>query len=155
MRKFDLSTYVEAMAWKAFLRSKDPAVDIDDFIQEARIAVWKAASGYDPEKSASLNTYTVNGVFMAMRRLLSKQKKLKPVEPLCENTIVSDCCSDDDLWIQVTDVLERATPPARKVLLGAVRLSSRMKNCSRHSLRKILCMTAKDFNDACNELAEI
>jgi RNA polymerase sigma factor (sigma-70 family) len=57
---------------KHYLSRCGAGVEPDDLLQEARLAVWRAALGFDPERGVAFSTYVVHGISRGIERCLGQ-----------------------------------------------------------------------------------
>jgi DNA-directed RNA polymerase specialized sigma24 family protein len=139
-RQFDLQSYIKNLAWKAFLRAKDPAIDVDDFLQEAQIALIEATRNFDPEYGAKLNTYVVCRVINRLKNMPQQDRPM--ADPSRKHSV-----TPDDFWLRVDEVLSsKGNRRAKRLLNTLLHKYADLKRCSVNELRRVSGFTDKDFN---------
>lgn len=56
--------------------SSSPALELDDFMQEARIGLVNAVDAYDSAKGTAFSSFVERGIRICLRKLLSEQSRL-------------------------------------------------------------------------------
>jgi RNA polymerase sigma factor (sigma-70 family) len=83
-------------------------LDREDLAQELRLAVVKAAQGFEEDRGVVFHTYLHTAMTNTIRTLLSKGRKLVPV-----TTSLDDIFSDfSDMPLQSYEILEALTDPS-------------------------------------------
>jgi len=144
---FLLSKYVNYLAWQAFTKSKDPAVSLDDFVQEAQLAIASAMLSYDPEYGTKFETHAVNQIKFRLSHLLAKPR-------LNQEEIQDYAFSPDYFHVRVINALrsKRISSKAKLIIKALLTEHHRMKRCSKAELGRITKLNGRDFAMACAEL---
>lgn len=123
-------------------------MDLDDFLQEASLAVAEAAENYDPNRGASWKTYTIGNVIFHMRRMLEKQKQAFDIGSY-EPVFVPDY-----FFVRVQDVFNSTGNNKAKLLLCALLENfDAMDRCSMAELKRVAMLSDKDFKMATAQLS--
>jgi hypothetical protein len=146
---FQLEKYVELLCWRMYRgNNRDRALDLEDFRQQAQLALLEAQRKYETSKGS----WTTFAVTCVKNSLLSFAEKS---ESYCElpNPEHLGARSPDFFVSDVLDFAERVplTRKTRKLLVSALN-ADLLPRCSQQSLRKSVGMTVQEFHVALTEL---
>jgi len=152
MPEFQVQKYAENLAWKAFLKSKDPALELQDFLQEARMVLIKAAREYNFDRGAKLSSYSIAkliGRFKHMEREFRHLPQTIAVDQLPEVSKVPD-----NFWLRVVDVLaSKGNEKAKALLRTLLNHYRNLSRCSLADLQRVSGMSDKDMRAALFQLS--
>jgi len=159
-KPFILETYVETLAWKAFQRSKDPAKDREDFMQDAQIAILKAVRHWNID-GASVDTYCITAVVNTLRKSINKERRRHNLyqnevrDEIGKSIVLEGSYRLDYFYIKVLDVLQsKGNMRAKNLIEVFLSKCDDLQNCSMKQLRDISGMSSSDFKLALAELSQ-
>lgn len=123
IKVFDKKLAIMASAYKNVAGTTQ-----DDFIQEGRIAIWKAALSYDASKNASFETFVDHCIKNAMLDLVRKQTS-------SSNSIINNAFDIDDIKI---DKLESTKELCIEDIIISTEVVAQMKESLTEDEKKVL-----------------
>ena len=86
-------------------------MDRDDIAQELRVAIIKAAKGFDEDRGFVFHTYLHTAMINTIRTLISRGQR-QPIDLSLENTVITQ---SDDSAITLKDTLKSSTATSEEL----------------------------------------
>ncbi len=159
---------MERLAWRAFLNSRDQSKSVEDFIQDAQVAIIQASRRYRPKQeirqrikkrnpparctngSASFNTYAVTAVVNTFSKTRSREISKQPTRALW----FPESVQADLFFLKVVDVLSsKGNKKAKKLVQAFLDHCDGFNRCSLAELKRASRLNNDSFKEALAQLS--
>lgn len=150
-----MDLYIENLAWKAFLRSKDPAKDQEDFLQDAQIAILKACRGWNIDGGAAVDTYCITAVINSFIKTQNKERRREKLIARNKSDPDGGRFVPEYFYLKMLDVMSsKGNYRAKELVRIFINKCDQLTKCSLQQLRKASGMSKTEFNLALAELSK-